>query len=173
MEHSFKMLKSALSIIFIFSLQLLLLSPVLAQIKKGDVAPDFSVKDTSGTNISLYDLKGKVIILDFWASWCGPCRAANPELVKIYQDYHDLGLEVFSVSLDDKKEPWLKAISKDKLTWKWHGTDYKGWDSMPAMLYGINAVPTSILLDKEMNVLLVTHEMRDVQKKLKDVFSKK
>lgn len=141
-----------------------------AQIAVGDLAPNFTVNSPDDKKLNLYDLKGKTVILDFWASWCGPCRSANPDLIKIYNKYHALGLEVFSVSLDQKKEPWLKAIAKDKMIWPYHGSDLKGWEAMPAMLYGVQAVPTSILLDGDMKVLFRTHSMADLESKLKELY---
>ncbi|TAH26625.1 MAG: TlpA family protein disulfide reductase [Cytophagales bacterium] len=154
-----------------WSLAFLLIAQIsFAQIKVGDIAPDFTVKDTASNPISLYQTKGKIIILDFWASWCGPCRAANPELVKLYQQYKAQGLEIISISLDNNIELWKKAIIKDKLPWSAHGSDLIGWESMPAMLYSINEVPTSIVMDEEKRVLLRTYDMKVVQKKLKEIF---
>lgn len=141
------------------------------QIGVGDVAPDFTISTTDGKPTSLYQLKGKMVILDFWASWCGPCRAANPEMIKIYNQYHPLGLEIYSVSLDSKVEPWIKAIEKDGLPWKYHGSDLKGWEAMPAMLYSINEVPTSIILDKNMIVQHRTYDMKLVAAKIKEIYT--
>lgn len=159
-----------ITIIFTALVTLAMPSVGCAQINKGDLAPDFTVSNPQDKKINLYDLKGKTIILDFWASWCGPCRMANPDLVRLYKQYHPLGLEVFSVSLDTKKEPWLKAIEKDKLIWPYHGADLKGWESLPVMLYSVQAVPTSILLDDNLIVQLRTFDIKELELKLKAIY---
>ena len=100
----------------------------------------------------MYDIKGKVKLIDFWASWCGPCRGENPHVVEIYKEYHPKGLEIFGVSLDNNKEAWVKAIADDGLVWK-HGSDLKGWQSAPAKLYSVTGIPHTILLDENNKII--------------------
>lgn len=119
----------------------------------GDVAPDIQLPNPEGKIIKLSSLKGKVVLLDFWASWCGPCRMENPNVVKAYQKYKDKGFTVFSVSLDNDKAKWLKAIEADKLEWSNHVSDLKGWQSTVARLYGVSGIPSTFLLDKEGNIV--------------------
>lgn len=115
----------------------------------GKVAPDISLSSPSGEVLTLSSLKGKVVLLDFWASWCGPCRRANPEVVAAYNKYKDKGFEVFSVSLDKDKAKWEAAIAQDGLKWKYHVSDLKFWDSAPAQLYGVQGIPQQYILDRE------------------------
>ncbi|MGM9583105.1 MAG: DUF4369 domain-containing protein, partial [Phascolarctobacterium sp.] len=122
---------------------------IAAQIAKlestaiGQIAPNFTITTPEGESISLYDIKGKVKLIDFWASWCGPCRGENPHVVEIYKEYHPKGLEIFGVSLDNNKEAWVKAIADDGLVWK-HGSDLKGWQSAPAQLYSVSGIPHTV-----------------------------
>ncbi len=115
----------------------------------GKVAPDISLPSPSGEVLTLSSLKGKVVLLDFWASWCGPCRRANPEVVAAYNKYKDKGFEVFSVSLDKDKAKWEAAIAQDGLKWKYHVSDLKFWDSAPAQVYGVQGIPQQYILDRE------------------------
>lgn len=96
----------------------------------GQTAPNFTLNTPEGNPLSLADIKGKVKIIDFWASWCNPCRQANPEVVEIYKEYHPKGLEILGVSLDNNQEAWVKAIEDDGLTWN-HVSDLKGWEMQP------------------------------------------
>lgn len=112
-------------------------------------APDIVLQNPNGDTIQLANLKGSVVLLDFWASWCQPCRMENPNVVKLYKAYHVKGLEIFSVSLDANAEQWKKAIAKDGLVWKNHGSDFSGWQSPVAQLYKVTSIPTTYLLDKK------------------------
>ena len=131
---------------------------IAAQIAKlestaiGQIAPNFTITTPEGESISLYDIKGKVKLIDFWASWCGPCRGENPHVVEIYKEYHPKGLEIFGVSLDNNKEAWVKAIADDGLVWK-HGSDLKGWQSVPAQLYSVTGIPHTVLLDENNKII--------------------
>ena len=118
----------------------------------GQIAPNFTITTPEGESISLYDIKGKVKLIDFWASWCGPCRGENPHVVEIYKEYHPKGLEIFGVSLDNNKEAWVKAIADDGLVWK-HGSDLKGWQSAPAQLYSVSGIPHTVLLDENNKII--------------------
>ena len=138
---------------------------IAAQIAKlestaiGQIAPNFTITTPEGESISLYDIKGKVKLIDFWASWCGPCRGENPHVVEIYKEYHPKGLEIFGVSLDNNKEAWVKAIADDGLVWK-HGSDLKGWQSAPAQLYSVSGIPHTVLLDE--NNKIIAKNLREI-----------
>ena len=116
------------------------------------VAPNFTLQTPEGKDVSLYDVKGKLKIIDFWASWCGPCRMENPNMVKLYAAFRDKGLAVVSVSLDEKKDKWTEAIQKDGLTWL-HLSDLKGWKGEVVKLYNIDGVPTIFVLDENNRIV--------------------
>lgn len=118
----------------------------LEQVSVGRPAPDFSMADSTGVSRSLSELKGKVVLIDFWASWCGPCRRENPNVVKVYQQFKDKNFTILGVSLDQKRDNWLKAISDDRLTWN-HVSDLAGWQNSAAQLYGVNSIPHTVLID--------------------------
>jgi thiol-disulfide isomerase/thioredoxin len=113
----------------------------------GHVAPEINEKDTTGKNIPLSSLRGKVVLIDFWASWCGPCRRESPHMVKLYNTYHDKGFEIYSVSLDKSKDAWIGAIKHDNLKWT-HVSDLGYWGSKPAQLYNVSSIPFTVILDK-------------------------
>ena len=120
---------------------------ILKKVAVGQPAPDFTLNTPEGTPLSLSSLKGKVVVIDFWASWCGPCRRENPHMVEIYNELSPKGVEFLGVSLDKKKEDWLKAIEKDGLIWK-HVSDLQYWNSAAAKLYGVNSIPATVLIDQ-------------------------
>ena len=124
----------------------------LEQVGVDAVAPNFTLSTPEGQEMALYDVKGKIKVIDFWASWCGPCRMENPNMVKLYQDFKDKGLAVISVSLDEKKDKWLEAIKKDGLTWL-HLSDLKGWTGDVVRMYNIDAVPTIFVLDENNRII--------------------
>ncbi|MBE7176918.1 MAG: AhpC/TSA family protein [Mucilaginibacter polytrichastri] len=131
----------------------------------GKVAPDFTQKDSTGKDVKLSSLRGKYVLVDFWASWCGPCRGENPNVVKAYNKYHPKGFEIVGVSLDDKKEKWLQAVQQDKLTWL-HVSDLKGWKNAVAGDYHIRAIPDNFLLDKDGKIVARGLRGEDLDKKL-------
>jgi thiol-disulfide isomerase/thioredoxin len=133
-----------------------------------DYRLDFTVVGMKGDSISLSSLKGKVFLLDFWASWCGPCRYANKQLVKFYNKYKDKGFEILSVSLDDEKSAWKKAVTKDKITWM-QGFDRGGWDSFAARKWQVDALPSSFLINKNGDVVGINLEKDDLEKKIKEL----
>jgi thiol-disulfide isomerase/thioredoxin len=111
-------------------------------------APNFTLTTPDGKSISLADFKGKVVLIDFWASWCGPCRKESPNLVRLYQTYKGKDFVILSVSLDDKKDAWLNAIEKDGLIWTTHGSDLKGWETPLTSLYGFESIPHTVLVNQ-------------------------
>ncbi|WP_291921604.1 TlpA disulfide reductase family protein [Chitinophaga sp.] len=137
----------------------------------GVTAMDFSQNNTTGKPVKLSDYRGKYVLLDFWASWCGPCRAENPNVLDNYEKYHSKGLEILGVSLDDKKDAWLKAIKDDGLEWA-HVSDLKGWKNAVAKEYNINAVPSNFLLDKEGKIIAKDLRGEELSQKLAEIFGK-
>lgn len=123
----------------------------------GKPAPDFASNDAKGKPVSLASFKGKYVLLDFWASWCGPCRLENPNIVKAYHKFHDKGFDIFGVSLDDTMADWLLAIKKDGLNWT-QVSDLKGWQNDAASLYGVKGIPMNFLIDK--NGIIVAKGLR-------------
>lgn len=134
----------------------------------GAIAPDFTMNDPEGKPIQLSSLRGKVVLIDFWASWCGPCRQENPNVVKLYQQYNPKGLEILGVSLDKSKEDWLKAIKDDKLSWK-HVSDLKYWENATARLYSVNSIPQTYLLDKDGKIIAKGLKGEQLEAKLKEL----
>ncbi len=113
----------------------------------GSMAPEINLPDPNGKNISLSSLKGKVVVIDFWASWCGPCRREMPAMVELYKNFKENGLEIYGVSLDNNTDAWKNAITKDHISWI-QVSDLKKWGSKPVLQYGIEEIPQTILLDR-------------------------
>ncbi len=138
-------------------------------IEEGVIAPDFELRQPNGHLLKLSDLRGQYVLVDFWASWCGPCRRENPNVVKMYQKYHDKGFEILGVSLDKNPNSWKKAIESDNLTWK-HVSDLKQWSSQVVPLYGIKGIPMTVLLDKEGKIIATNLRGSSLERKLAEIF---
>ena len=142
-----------------------------ALLSPGKVSPDFEELGIDRkTKISLASLKGKVVLIDFWASWCGPCRKENPNVVRIYDKYKAKGFTIMSVSLDTDKDKWIAAINQDKLTWPNHVSDLGGWNSRVSKMYQVNSVPFTVLIDKEGNIIKTNLRGEELEKELENIF---
>jgi peroxiredoxin len=150
----------------IFTLVLIIFSLcATAQVKLGHAAPEISLPDTKNTITNLSAYKGKVVLIDFWASWCGPCRRSNPGVIKLYNKYKNKGFEVFGVSIDSKKSAWLKAIKQDGINYT-QVNDNDGWDAVSASKYGVDAIPATFLLNKEGIVIAINLEGAELENKI-------
>ena len=131
-----------------------------SNIAVGKMAPEITLPTLNGETKALSSLRGKVVLLDFWASWCGPCRKENPNVVAVYNKYSSKGFDVFSVSLDENKTAWEAAIKKDGLLWKNHVSDLGGWRSAVVPLYEIESIPFPVLIDKEGKIVAIGESLR-------------
>ena len=138
----------------------------------GKIAPDFEELKTDRTStMKLSDLRGQVVLLDFWASWCGPCRRENPTVVRLYEQYKDQGFTVMSVSLDKDKDKWLQAIERDKLSWPNHVSDLNGWASSAPKKYGVSGIPFTVLIDRDGKIIATKLRGMELTNELSRIFS--
>lgn len=137
-------------------------------VKIGAIAPDFKAPNPEGKMISLKESMGKVTLIDFWASWCAPCRAENPNVVAVYNDFHKKGFNVIGISLDGDTTKWKEAIAKDKLTWN-HISNLKKWDEPIAIQYGINQIPSNFLLDESGKIIATDLKGADLRTKISEI----
>jgi peroxiredoxin len=134
----------------------------------GQPAPEIELETPEGKELALSSLKGKVVLIDFWASWCGPCRKEMPNVVKAYAKFKNKGFEIFGVSLDQDKARWIEAIQKDGITWP-QVSDLKQWQSSVVRQYNIQGIPYTVLLDREGNILAKNLRGEELEKKLTEV----
>jgi thiol-disulfide isomerase/thioredoxin len=138
--------------------------------KEGMIAPNIKMEGPNGKTRELKDLRGKVVLIDFWASWCKPCRRENPNLVRTYQKYVADGFDIFSVSFDKNKDRWIQAIEKDNLTWDSHVSDLQGWQNAAGQQYEISSIPHTILIDKKGEIIATKLRGSALEQKLAEVF---
>ena len=138
---------------------------------RGEQAPGFSLQNPEGKTISLDDFKGQLVLIDFWASWCQPCRRENPELVEVYNRYRTEGFTILGVSLDRKREDWIQAIETDKLDWH-HVSELNYWNSTVAERYGVKSIPSNFLLDQNGTIIAINLGPAELDKKLDEIITK-
>ncbi len=136
----------------------------------GQIAPEFTMNDTDGNPVTLSSQFGNYLLIDFWASWCGPCRMENPHMVELYNEYHPKGYDVLGVSLDRDKDKWLAAIAKDNLTWN-HVSDLGFWNNAAAKLYGVSSIPHTVLIDPQGKIIARGLSGDELEAKLAELFA--
>ena len=134
----------------------------------GQFAPEISLPSPDGKEIALSSLKGKLVLIDFWASWCGPCRKEMPNVIKIYSKFKNKGFEIYGVSLDQDKEKWMEAITKDGINWP-QVSDLKYWDNVAARIYNVQGIPYTVLIDKDGKIIAKNLRGQELEKKIAEV----
>ena len=158
--------------LFLLLLFVTAITSVSGQAKYGKPAMEIKLPSLEGDSLALSSFKGKVVLLDFWASWCGPCRLTNKDLVKLYAKYKDKGFEIYSVSIDDNVNAWKKAVKKDKITWK-QVNAHGGWEAKTAVDWNIYQIPTSYLIDKNGTLVAMDLEGKELEAMLDDLLTSK
>ncbi len=159
------------SYIILLTLCFLPVAGLMAQPRQGDIAKEIGLPSLDGDTIKLSSLKGKVVLLDFWASWCVPCRVSNRNLTKVYSKYKDKGFEIFGVSLDDEPGAWKAAVKRDKVSWL-QVNEPGGWMAKAALDWDVMAIPTSYLIDKEGRLLAMDLTEKQLEKALETLLDK-
>jgi thiol-disulfide isomerase/thioredoxin len=139
------------------------------QEKSGILAPEITMKNPEGKTLKLSDLKGKYVLIDFWASWCGPCRKENPNIVRLYKEYKEKGFTIFSVSLDQDGAAWKNAILADGLVWPYHVSDLLAWNTPLTQTYAFNSIPHTVLIDREGKIIARNLRGESLEQKLKEI----
>jgi peroxiredoxin len=151
---------------FLIALVMIVSLTSKAQLTVGTIAPEITLPDAKDSVVNLSSFKGKVVLIDFWASWCMPCRASIPGVVRLYNKYKDKGFVVLGVSIDRRKSDWLGAVKKDKITYQ-QVNDITGWNSKVAEAYNVNEIPATFLLDKNGKIVAVDAEGKALENKVK------
>ena len=142
-----------------------------AQIDIGMLAPEISLPNSTDSAVNLSSFKNKVVLIDFWASWCTPCRQSIPNVVRLYKKYKDQGFEVYGISIDANKNEWLTAIDQDKITYT-QVNDKTGWNSLIGTEYNVNAIPSTFLLDKNGKIIAIDAEGGQLERQIKRLLRK-
>lgn len=139
----------------------------------GDIAPDFEVTLADNSRAKLSDLRGKYVLLQFWGSWCGPCRRENPHLLALYQKYAPQGFEVFSIGIEQNPTAWARAIQQDGMAWRYHSADFRSFEGSLATNFNVKSIPATFLIDPSGTIIGVNLESRQMDKLLGQRFSQK
>lgn len=142
----------------------------MAQPKFGKQAIEIALPSLTGDTLNLSSLKGKIVLIDFWASWCGPCRASNKHLVQIYNKYKDKGFEIFGISVDERRNAWERAVKRDKITWL-QVNDNGGWNAKTVLAWNIYQIPTSFIMDRDGTLIAMDIEGKELENLLNQKFN--